>query len=214
MKMSQLASQREHERHALLGVALGLAVERLMLAKLLEQDHRQETGTGPAPGNHMERRRSLADLLAVPAGKLLAHMLDHLPLARDRFQRLGDVLAKLAQPLAAAAKASRRSRHDHPLAWRMLGKGLARGALAPSWSWRPPSRQRSRPRWLNSPTPRTATLSDPESVTCVRSAAHKSGASASRSAVAGGRSGLDRRRPWLGPRRVPLRHALLWRLRR
>jgi hypothetical protein len=101
-----------------------------MLPELLEQDHRQKTGTGPAPGDHMERRRSLADLLAVPAGELLADMLDHLPLARDHFQRLGDVLAQLAQPLAAAANASGRSRHDHPLARQMLGEGLARGALA------------------------------------------------------------------------------------
>ena len=78
----------------------------------------------------MERRRSLADLLTVPAGELLADMLDHLPLARDRFQRLGDIFAQLAQPPAAAAKASGRSRHDHPLARQMLGEGLARGTLA------------------------------------------------------------------------------------
>src|SRR3954468_18567281 len=53
-----------------------------MLPELLEQDHRKQTGAGPAPGDHMERRRSLADLLAVPAGELLADMLNHLPLAR------------------------------------------------------------------------------------------------------------------------------------
>ena len=121
---------RQAQRHAFLGIAFGLAVERLMLPKLLEQDHRQQTGAGPAPGDHMERRRSLADLLAVPAGELLADMLDHLPLARDRFQRLGDGLAQLAQPPAAAAKASGRSRHDHPLARQMLGERLARRALA------------------------------------------------------------------------------------
>ena len=121
---------RQAQRHAFLGVAFGLAVERLMLPELLEQDHRQKTGTGPAPGDHMERRRSLADLLAVPAGKLLADMLDHLPLARDRFQRLGDGLPQLAQPPAAAAKASSRSRHDHPLARQMFGERLARRALA------------------------------------------------------------------------------------
>ena len=101
-----------------------------MLPELLEQDHREKTGTGPAPGDHVERRWSLADLLTVPASELLAHMLDHLPLARDRFQRLGDIFAQLAQPSATAAKASRRSRHDHPLAWKMLGEGLARRALA------------------------------------------------------------------------------------
>src|SRR6476619_3543270 len=85
-----LVSQgRQAQRHAFLGIAFGLAVERLMLPELLEQDHRQQTGASPAPGDHMERRRSLANLLAVPAGELLADMLDHLPLARDRFQRLG-----------------------------------------------------------------------------------------------------------------------------
>src|SRR6266851_794578 len=96
-----------------------------MLPELLEHDHRETTGTRPASGDHMERRRRLANLLAVPAGELLAHMLDHLPLARDRFQRLGGGLAQLAQPPATAAKASDRSRHDHPLARQMRGEGLA-----------------------------------------------------------------------------------------
>ena len=41
---------RQAERHAFLGVTFGLAVERLMLPKLLEQDHRQQAGAGPAPG--------------------------------------------------------------------------------------------------------------------------------------------------------------------
>jgi hypothetical protein len=50
--------------------------------------------------------------------------------ARDHFQRLGDVLGQLAQPLAAATEASGWSRHDHPLARHMRGEGLARGALA------------------------------------------------------------------------------------
>ena len=38
-----------------------------MLAKLLEQDHRQQARSGPAAGDDVERRRSLADLLAIPA---------------------------------------------------------------------------------------------------------------------------------------------------
>ena len=53
----------------------------------------------------MERRRRLADLVAVAASELLAHVLDHLPLARDHLKRLGDVLAKLGQSRAAAAEA-------------------------------------------------------------------------------------------------------------
>jgi hypothetical protein len=57
-------------------------------------------------------------------------MLDHLPPPRDRFQRLGDVLAQFAQPRAAAAQASGRARLDHPLPRQMVGEGLARRALA------------------------------------------------------------------------------------
>src|SRR5205085_9036694 len=95
------------------GVTFGLAIERLMLPKLLEQDHRQKTGTGPTARDHMERGRRLADLLAVPASELLPDMLDHFPLARDGFQRLGESFAQLTQSPAAAAHAAARSRHDH-----------------------------------------------------------------------------------------------------
>src|SRR5450830_209139 len=116
---------RQTDRHALLGIALGLAVERLMLPKLLEQDHGQKTGTGPAPGDHMERRRSLADLLTVPAGELLADMLDHLTLARDRFQRLGNLRSRpLPQKRQAVGPVTiTRSRG------RCSGKGLRAGRL-------------------------------------------------------------------------------------
>src|SRR5437879_13836647 len=78
----------------------------------------------------MERCRSLADLLAGAAGELLADVLDHLPLTRDHPQRLGDVLAQLAQPRAATAQASGRARLDHPLARQMCGERMARRALA------------------------------------------------------------------------------------
>src|SRR5439155_18922524 len=121
---------RQAERDTLPGVAFGLAVERLMLPVLLEQDHRQQAGAGPTPGNYMKRRWSLADLLAVAAGELLGDVLAHLPLPRDHLQRLGDILAQLAQPRAAAAQANRRSRLDHPLTPQMLGEGLTRRTLA------------------------------------------------------------------------------------
>ena len=52
----------------------------------------------------MERRRRLADLLAVPAGELLPHRLDYLPLARDHFQGLRYVLVQLAQARAIPAR--------------------------------------------------------------------------------------------------------------
>ena len=94
---------RQRDRHAFQSIALGLAVQRLMLAELLEHDHRQQARARPSPRDGMERRRRLADLLAIPAGELLPHRLDHLPLARHRFQRPGHVLAEFAQAIAAAA---------------------------------------------------------------------------------------------------------------
>src|SRR3954447_3184806 len=101
-----------------------------MLPVLLEQDHRQQARPGPAARDHMKGRRRLADLLAIAASKLLSDMLDHLPLPRDHLQRLGDVLAKFAQPRAAAAQAGRWARLDHALARQMFRKGLPRRALA------------------------------------------------------------------------------------
>lgn len=47
--------------------------------------------------------RRLADLLAIAAGELLSHRLDHLPLARHYFQRARHVLVELAKAIAAAA---------------------------------------------------------------------------------------------------------------
>jgi hypothetical protein len=39
-----------------------------VLAILLEEKHRQQAGARPAAGRDVERRRRLADLLAIPAG--------------------------------------------------------------------------------------------------------------------------------------------------
>ena len=65
---AHLVSQgRQAERHALSGIALRLAVQRLMLPVLLEQDHRQQARAGPAARDDMKRRRRLADPLAVTA---------------------------------------------------------------------------------------------------------------------------------------------------
>jgi hypothetical protein len=96
-----------------------------MLAELLEQNHRQEARSRPSARDHVEWRRRLADLLAVPAGELLSDGLDYLPLTGDHLQGLGHVLAQLAQPSAAAAVARRRRIDHHPLARQMVWEGVA-----------------------------------------------------------------------------------------
>ena len=92
-----VGQRRQAQIDALAPIALALPVQRLMLAELLEQDHGQQVRAGKAARRHMEGRRRLRDRLAVPARELLAHRLDHLPLARNDLQRLGDVLAQLRQ---------------------------------------------------------------------------------------------------------------------
>ena len=121
---------RQRDRHALQRVTLGLPVQRLMLAELLEQDHRQQAWARPASRDHMEWRRRLADLLAVPARELLPHRLDHFPLTRHQFQRPGHVFAELAQATAAAAFARRRRIDHHALARKVVWERVALGALA------------------------------------------------------------------------------------
>src|SRR5260221_13152856 len=101
-----------------------------MLTKLLEQNHRQQVGAGPAPGDHMERRRRLADLLAIPAAELFPYGFDHLPAARDHFQSARYVFAQLAQPYTAAAVAARRRIDHHAFARQAFAEGVAFGTLA------------------------------------------------------------------------------------
>jgi hypothetical protein len=119
---------REAELDAFTGVALDLPVQRLVLAELLEEDCRQQVRASPAPRRRVERRRGLADPLAVPAGELLPHGLHHLPAARDHLQRLGDILAELHDPARAAGLAAGRRRDDHALARQMRREGLAHRA--------------------------------------------------------------------------------------
>ena len=116
---------RQRDRHAFQGITLGLTVQWLVLAELLEHDHRQEARPRPAPRDDMERRRRLRDLLALPAGELLANRLDHLPLTGRRFQRARHILAEFAQAAAPAAFACRRRVDHHALAGKMVGERIA-----------------------------------------------------------------------------------------
>jgi len=101
-----------------------------VLAELLEQDHRQQARAGKAARRHPERRRRLRDLLAAPAGELLPHRLDHLPLPRHHLQRLADVLAQLREIVGPAARAAHGGGDHHALARQVLGERLARRPTA------------------------------------------------------------------------------------
>ena len=59
---------RQAQVDALAGVALALAVQRLMLAELLKQDHREQ-----AARRDMEWHRGLRDRLTLPIGEALAN---------------------------------------------------------------------------------------------------------------------------------------------
>ena len=124
-----VGQRRDAELDALARIGRALAVERQVQAVLGEQHMREQQWPGPAACDRMRRRRRLRDALARAAGELLAHVLDHLPLARDELQRLGHVLADLVQSPAATG-AGRSGRIDDPLAWQMLGQRPAR-RLAP-----------------------------------------------------------------------------------
>ncbi len=127
---NRVGHRRQRDWRALQRIALGLAVQRLMLAELLEHDHRQQARPRPRPRYRVERRRRLGDLLAVPAGELLPHSLDHFPLTRGRLQRLRHILAELAQARAAAAGAGLRRLDHHAFARQMLRECVALRPLA------------------------------------------------------------------------------------
>ena len=149
---ADLVGQRRHaEIDALARIALGLPVERLMLPVLLEQDHGEQARSGEAARQHVERRRRLADLLAIPAGELLAHGLHHLPLPRHRPR------ASRSRPRRAWRAGSSRSRRTSVgpgtttrSRGRCAGNGLRAGFLRVNARTgvvaAPPSRPQARPR--------------------------------------------------------------------
>ena len=77
----------------------------------------------------MERRRWLADLLAVAAGELLADVWITFHCRGITSSVSVTSSPSLAQPRAAAAAAGCWPRHDHALARQMVGNGLRAGRL-------------------------------------------------------------------------------------
>src|SRR5439155_22952628 len=82
--VADLIGQRRHRQVDPLGLeARALTVERSMHAELVEQDRRQQLRADEAAWRCMERRRRLADRLAIAAGELFAHRFDQFEPARD-----------------------------------------------------------------------------------------------------------------------------------
>ena len=128
---ADLVGQRRHAQiDAFAPVSVALAVQWLMLAELLEQDHGQQVRSGKAARRDMEGRRRLRDRLAFPTRELLPHRLDHLPLPRDHLQRLGDILAQFRQLRRPAAGTAFWHGDHNALARQMIGERLARRPLA------------------------------------------------------------------------------------
>ena len=92
-----VGQRRDIEFDAFARIDGALTIERQMQAVFGEQDMGEQRGPGTSARDRVRWRRRLGDRLAGPAGELLAHVLDHFPLARNELQRLGHVLADLAQ---------------------------------------------------------------------------------------------------------------------
>lgn len=120
-----IVRRRQTEVDPLSGIALTLAIERLMLGELLAQDHRQKAGPGKASRRHMQGCWRLRNLLAFAAGELLPHGLNDLPLTRDDLQGLGDILTELRQLCRAAVGTTGWGGDNDTFARQVLAKGFA-----------------------------------------------------------------------------------------
>ena len=90
--------------------------------------------TGPGPGAAVRPGRARSDATApataamasqVRQAKLLAHMLDHLPLRRDALQRLGHVLSELPEVVPPQQGSTARCRMHEPFARQALRQRAA-----------------------------------------------------------------------------------------
>ncbi len=121
---------RQGNRRAFERIALGLTVQRLMLAELFEGDHRQKARPRPAARDDMERRRGLRDLLAVPQVNFSRTVSTTFHWRGVVSSVAGHILAELAQADAAAAGAGLRRLDHHALARQIVGEGVALRSLA------------------------------------------------------------------------------------
>jgi len=125
-----IAQGRLLDWNALTGKALGLPVQRQVLAVFAEDNLSQQVRTGTAARQWMEGGRRLADRLARPARQLLAHVLDDLPGCRDALQAFGDVFADLAPFGSSTTWAGRRVGQDDTVTRQMRRQRTACRAAA------------------------------------------------------------------------------------
>ena len=119
-----IGERRDIEIDAFFFVYGALAVQRQMGAIFAEQHLGQELRSSAAARDRMRGSGRLRDRFAGAAGELFPHMLDHFPLRRHEFERLGDVLAQFAQH-AAAARALRCRWFEDALARQLRGQRAA-----------------------------------------------------------------------------------------
>ncbi|MBB4000812.1 hypothetical protein GGR04_004693 [Aureimonas pseudogalii] len=105
--------------------SMGRAQDARADADLLEQDRRQKVGAEEAPGCDVEWCGWLGDPSQSRQVNFSRTVWTTFHRRGITLQRLGDVLAQLAQPIRAAAPAGGRGRHDDALAGTMFGKRLA-----------------------------------------------------------------------------------------
>jgi hypothetical protein len=115
---------------------VALPIERQMQAILGEQDVGEQFGASAPERDRVRRGGRLADCFTNPTGELLRHVLDDCPLARNQLQRLGYILADLAQSRSATARADSRSRIDDALPCQMPGQRTACRPALLEWSHR------------------------------------------------------------------------------
>ena len=128
---ANLVGQRRHAQiDAFAPVSFALAVQRLMLAELLEQDHGQQVWSGEAARRHVERCRRLRDLLAFPARRTFPAPSASPSTAAGSTSSVSVMsspqLRQLRRP--AAGTAVRRG-NDDALARQMIGERLRDGRL-------------------------------------------------------------------------------------
>ena len=146
-----VGQRRDVEIDAFPGIDGALPVERQMQAVLGEQDMGEQLRARAPARDRVRWRRRLADRFAGPAGELLAHVLDHLPLARNELQRLGHVLADLAQ--CRRRRSTGRPRAPDRRSARAADARAADGAPAGAVRTTAPSSSRSSPRLPSGPPP-------------------------------------------------------------